>query len=146
KPAEAEASSNSSGQQQQPSTSTSATNPSISTPTRPSNTDPSTNSQRVNEYIGPVQFNMGGIQVDADEMVKRLKQKGGEGKKQDFGQSTPDAQKKQNEDLAQFFQGLLEKGRKVGGSPRVAGRDGSVGTPVRGAGKGGEGGGGGGGN
>ena len=28
---------------------------------------------RVNEHIGPVQFNMGGIQVDADDMVQRLK-------------------------------------------------------------------------
>jgi dynein light intermediate chain 1 len=28
---------------------------------------------RVNEHIGPVQFNMGGIQVDADDMVRRLK-------------------------------------------------------------------------
>jgi dynein light intermediate chain 1 len=26
----------------------------------------------VEEHIGPVQFNMGGIQVNADEMVKRL--------------------------------------------------------------------------
>ncbi|KAH0544619.1 hypothetical protein FGG08_001269 [Glutinoglossum americanum] len=28
---------------------------------------------RVSEHIGPVQFNMGGIQVDADDMLKRLK-------------------------------------------------------------------------
>lgn len=28
---------------------------------------------RVNEHIGPVQFNMGGIQVDADDMLRRLK-------------------------------------------------------------------------
>lgn len=28
---------------------------------------------RVNEHIGPVQFNMGGIQVDADDMLKKLK-------------------------------------------------------------------------
>lgn len=27
----------------------------------------------VNEHIGPVQFNMGGIQVDADDMLQRLK-------------------------------------------------------------------------
>jgi len=27
----------------------------------------------VNEHIGPVQFNMGGIQVDADDMLKKLK-------------------------------------------------------------------------
>lgn len=30
-------------------------------------------SGRVNEHIGPVQFNMGGIQVDADDMVRKLK-------------------------------------------------------------------------
>jgi hypothetical protein len=30
---------------------------------------------RVNEHIGPVQFNMGGIQVDADDMLQRLKVK-----------------------------------------------------------------------
>jgi dynein light intermediate chain 1 len=28
---------------------------------------------RVNEHIGPIQFNMGGIQVDADDMLQRLK-------------------------------------------------------------------------
>ncbi len=28
---------------------------------------------RVNDHIGPVQFNMGGIQVDADDMLQRLK-------------------------------------------------------------------------
>ena len=30
----------------------------------------------VEEHIGPVQFNMGGIQVNADEMVKRLQVRG----------------------------------------------------------------------
>ena len=28
---------------------------------------------KVNEHIGPVQFNMGGIQVDADDMLQRLR-------------------------------------------------------------------------
>lgn len=28
---------------------------------------------QVNEHIGPVQFNMGGIQVDADDMLRKLK-------------------------------------------------------------------------
>ena len=28
---------------------------------------------RVSEHIGPVRFNMGGIQVDADDMLQRLK-------------------------------------------------------------------------
>lgn len=30
-------------------------------------------SERVKEHVGPVQFNVGGIQVDADDMLKRLK-------------------------------------------------------------------------
>ena len=29
--------------------------------------------RKVNEHIGPVQFNMGGIQVDADDMLQRLR-------------------------------------------------------------------------
>lgn len=32
-----------------------------------------TEEKTVNEHIGPVQFNMGGIQVDADDMLQRLK-------------------------------------------------------------------------
>jgi dynein light intermediate chain 1 len=35
--------------------------------------DSAATEQRVLEHIGPVQFNMGGIQVDADDMVQRLK-------------------------------------------------------------------------
>lgn len=31
---------------------------------------------KVNEHIGPVQFNMGGIQVDADDALKSLKERG----------------------------------------------------------------------
>lgn len=31
------------------------------------------NEKSVSEHIGPVQFNMGGIQVDADDMLQRLK-------------------------------------------------------------------------
>ncbi|KAL9002800.1 MAG: hypothetical protein Q9188_004303 [Gyalolechia gomerana] len=144
--AEAEASSSSSSHPQSSSTTTSTStsaSTSISTPTRPTNS--SDNSQRVNEHIGPVQFNMGGIQVDADEMVRKLKERGE--KKNEYGPGTPEGTKKQNEELAQFFQGLLEKGRK--GSPRVAsgagggagaGRDGRTGTPGRSTGAGGEGG------
>lgn len=35
--------------------------------------DSSVDEGRVNEHIGPVQFNMGGIQVDADDMLQRLR-------------------------------------------------------------------------
>lgn len=34
---------------------------------------PLEDNSRVNEHIGPVQFNMGGIQVDADDMLRKLK-------------------------------------------------------------------------
>jgi dynein light intermediate chain 1, cytosolic len=33
-------------------------------------------SRRVNEHIGPVQFNVGGIQVDADDMLRKLRVRG----------------------------------------------------------------------
>ncbi|KAL8662039.1 MAG: hypothetical protein Q9168_008315, partial [Polycauliona sp. 1 TL-2023] len=57
--------------------STTSTTNEFSTPTRPSSSSTLTATEgKVNEHIGPVQFNMGGIQVDADEMVKHLKEKG----------------------------------------------------------------------
>lgn len=37
------------------------------------NAVPTDDTSRVNEQIGPVQFNMGGIQVDADDMLRKLK-------------------------------------------------------------------------
>ena len=62
---------------------------------------------RVNEHIGPVQFNVGGIQVDAEDMLKRLKER----------EETPDREmpsatldgKSQNEALANFFAGLIKR-------------------------------------
>jgi dynein light intermediate chain 1 len=66
---------------------------------------------RVNEHIGPVQFNMGGIQVDADDMLKRLKDRQSE---QTPDPETPDLGppdgKAQNEALASFFAGLMKRG------------------------------------
>jgi len=76
---------------------------------------------RVNEHIGPVQFNMGGIQVDADDMLQRLKDR------QTYqtpepttpgGVASPDG-KSQNEALASFFAGLMKRGGgSAAGSPR----------------------------
>ena len=75
---------------------------------------------RVNEHIGPVQFNMGGIQVDAEDMLKRLKDRERE--------ETPDPEsavpatpegKLQNEALANFFAGLMKRGGS--NSPRPQG-------------------------
>lgn len=39
------------------------------------NSIPMDEPSRVSEHIGPVQFNMGGIQVDADDMLRKLKVK-----------------------------------------------------------------------
>ncbi len=82
---------------------------------------------RVKEHIGPVQFNMGGIQVDADDMLKKLKVCGDLEwfnrlliKKQDReANRTPEPEtapvtspdgKTQNEALATFFAGLMKRG------------------------------------
>ncbi|KAH8647420.1 dynein family protein [Tricladium varicosporioides] len=67
---------------------------------------------RVSEHIGPVQFNMGGIQVDADDMLQRLKDR------QTYqtpeptspGTTSGDGKSSQNEALASFFAGLMKRG------------------------------------
>ena len=76
---------------------------------------------RISEQIGPVQVNMGGIQVDADDVVRKLqhqsKRDKGEsdgegtpkGKKEGATMSTPDM-KLQNEALQSFFSGLIKRG------------------------------------
>ena len=83
------------------------------------------NDGRVNEHIGPIQFNMGGIQVDAEGMVRRLQDRN--------GNATPDPEspipggpadgKSQNEALASFFAGLVKRGGggSAASSPRAAG-------------------------
>ncbi|KAL2209939.1 dynein light intermediate chain [Sarocladium strictum] len=73
----------------------------------------------VSEHIGPVQFNMGGIQVDADDMLQRIKDRN--------AHSSPDpsteeadtaganmAKNMDNDQLQNFFSGLMN--RKAGGS------------------------------
>lgn len=66
---------------------------------------------RVSEHIGTIQCNLGGIQVDADDMVKQLKDR-----QSNHGSDvetptvpTPDG-KSQNEALASFFAGLVKRG------------------------------------
>ena len=72
---------------------------------------------------------MGGIQVDADDMVRRLKQppasesNAGTPEKGVRGTATPEREregKAQNEALASFFAGLMKKGggRSGSGSPK----------------------------
>ena len=80
--------------------------------------------ERVNEHIGPVQVNMGGIQVDADDVVKKL-----ENRKRDHASKThqldtinpasaqtAEEQKAENEKLSSFFANLAKRG--ASGSPR----------------------------
>ncbi|KAH7037520.1 dynein light intermediate chain-domain-containing protein [Microdochium trichocladiopsis] len=76
----------------------------------------------ISDHIGPVQFNMGGIQVDADDMVQRLKDR------QAYGQSpeplgvgdeedAADAQAPVDTDtLAKFFGNLMNRKPAAGGN------------------------------
>lgn len=107
-----------------------------------SNTTNKPHDERVNEHIGPVQVNMGGIQVDADDMLKKLKSRK-EGMESgsrtpevntEKATKSPDDMKAQNEALNSFFAGLVK--REASGSPRGtpgkrdASRD-SSGTPSK---------------
>ena len=87
-----------------------------------------TGSSRVNEYIGAVQFNMGGIQVDADDILKRLKERERE-ETPDRELSSPSlatgassamvsGEKVDSVALTNFFQGLIKKGGGAN-SPRA---------------------------
>ncbi|KAL1971032.1 hypothetical protein VTN77DRAFT_2866 [Rasamsonia byssochlamydoides] len=71
---------------------------------------------RVNEHIGPVQFNMGGIQVDADDMLRKLKEReANRMPRRDTLSSAAADEKAHNQALASFFAGLV---KKPGSSPR----------------------------
>lgn len=92
---------------------------------------------RVAEHIGPVQFNMGGIQVDADQMLQRIKDReiGREKEREKettdragspFVQS-PGAEREDgepsNEHLRSFFASLASKGgSSATSSPRAEGK------------------------
>ncbi|GAP82325.1 putative dynein light intermediate chain [Rosellinia necatrix] len=75
----------------------------------------------ISDHIGPVQFNMGGIQVDADDMVQRLKDR------QAYGQSPeplaldetgaePAAPQVDTDTLAKFFGNLMNRKPASGGT------------------------------
>jgi dynein light intermediate chain 1, cytosolic len=84
-------------------------------------------SSRVKEHVGPIQFNMGGIQVDAEDMLNRIKERSGRQERLD----SPEKEKELNlpsisseegkpkqEALANFFAGLIKKsGGSVPGTP-----------------------------
>lgn len=67
--------------------------------------------ERVMEHVGPVQFNVGGIQVDAENMLESLKQR--EASKTDVTSLTAATgsadSKSQNEVLSAFFTSLMKK-------------------------------------
>ncbi|OIW31310.1 hypothetical protein CONLIGDRAFT_310128 [Coniochaeta ligniaria NRRL 30616] len=74
---------------------------------------------RVNEHIGPVQFNMGGIQVDADDMVQRLKDRQTFGASPEPESPPPDSraidanmdpENMDSEKMQEFFNSLMQKG------------------------------------
>lgn len=89
---------------------------------------------QVNEHIGPVQFNMGGIQVDADDMLRKLKvhprsitapqsshyltkeqeREASRSQRKEGLPTSPGGEKAHNQALANFFAGLV---KKPGGSP-----------------------------
>ncbi|MCJ1379207.1 hypothetical protein MMC17_002307 [Xylographa soralifera] len=73
---------------------------------------------RLNDHIGPVQFNVGGIQVDAEDMLKRLQEREQTPDREMSASATPDG-KSQNEALANFFAGLIK--RNGSNSPRPHG-------------------------
>ena len=73
---------------------------------------------RVNEHLGPVQFNMGGISVDADDALKSLKDRSTASTSEEGEPRTPasganeseEASSVENEKLKSFFAGLMSKG------------------------------------
>lgn len=117
----------------------------VTTSQKPSSTSSfssKSHDERVNEHIGPVQVNMGGIEVDADDMLKKLRNRereGASGSPEGIDAASveksksPDEQKAENEKLSSFFAGLMKRGT---GSPKgTPGREGKSGggkeTPSR---------------
>lgn len=68
----------------------------------------------IDEHIGPVQFNFGGIQVDSDDIPKKPKDQPEPHSFETDGNLQPTTTmpggKTQNEALASFFAGLIERG------------------------------------
>ena len=71
------------------------------------------------EHIGPVQFNIGGIDVDADDMLKSLKDREAGRSSDDSSFVTSPDGKLETEKLASFFAGLMSPdGQSATSSPR----------------------------
>ena len=65
---------------------------------------------RVNEHLGPVQFNMGGIQVDADDALKTLREREATRSTDDSKATSPEPNSESNENFNSFFAGLMNRG------------------------------------
>ncbi|KJZ75211.1 hypothetical protein HIM_05405 [Hirsutella minnesotensis 3608] len=78
----------------------------------------------VNDHIGPVQFNMGGIQVDADDMLQRLKDRNarvGSPATEEPEDESPVAnmtKEYDTEQLQNFFSGLMNRSAGSADGPR----------------------------
>lgn len=113
--------------------------------TRPSYSFSNTNmpNERMNEQIGPVQVNVGGIQVDVDDSVRKFKEAATKNTETEStpGTGTPDKYKALNENAGSFFADLLKRGpsNSPRGTPgqegKKAARDASTEERKRGSGK-----------
>ncbi|KAL9056498.1 MAG: hypothetical protein Q9162_002873 [Coniocarpon cinnabarinum] len=65
---------------------------------------------RVNEHLGPVQFNMGGIQVDADDALKNLKEHATSKSPDLASKASSPEPGLEPEKLSNFFAGLVSRG------------------------------------
>lgn len=83
--------------------------------------DPQTsNGSRVGEHLGPVQFNMGGIQVDADDALKSLKEREAtRSSTEESKTASPEPNLDSHENFSSFFAGLMNRGSTPSaGTPR----------------------------
>jgi len=93
--------------------------------------DDSAGRTRSSEQSGPYNINVGGIQVDAEEVTRRIREREAErdgnrtprkeagASGQGSGVATPDGGKMQNEALASYFAGLMKKAKGTSESPKV---------------------------
>ncbi|KAM0267971.1 hypothetical protein ACHAPA_005317 [Fusarium lateritium] len=79
------------------------------------NIDYGNDEKSISEHIGPVQFNMGGIQVDADDMLQRLKDRNAYSSSPSNEEEETDtpaanmAKDFDNDQLQSFFTGLMNR-------------------------------------
>lgn len=90
------------------------------------------NRAKLSEHTGPYNINVGGIQVDAEEVTRRIREREADRDREGIrtprkevgtsgpgsGVATPDGGKVQNEALANYFAGLMKKAKGSSESPR----------------------------